>query len=253
MLEYSEFQKGREITINFDRICADSSNTRKEQKEEKKGMSIIARVSEKDKERFRNDVIPKINDLNYEFFVPNNLDNLHVTFLSIYPSKNIYKENSNPYFNDLIIKTLKEFFNEKRKNISLTLRFNEVRPGTWHGFNNNQIPNASNGTVVSMGDPHESENNKFVNLANELVCHLKSKLGQIFNDKFDRKFPTVWSTLGYFDHIDFYITTKFADTFKQFKEQYSKDPLEIKINTLKLVEYSYKDLRDNTTLLEFNL
>jgi hypothetical protein len=78
-------------------------------------------------------------------------------------------------------------------------------------------------------------------------------LGQIFNDKFDRKFPTVWSTLGYFNHIDFYITTKFADTFKQFKEQYSKDPLEIKINTLKLVEYSYKDLRDKTTLLEFNL
>ena len=155
-------------------------------------MSIVAFFSEKDKEQFRNDVIPKIKNLNYRFVVPNNLDNLHVTFLSIYPSKNIFQEKSNDYINYLIKTNLKEFFDAKRKNISLTLQFNGIRPGTWHGFDNNQIPDASNGTVVSMGDPHEGENNKFVNLANELVCHLKSKLGQIFNDKFDRKFPTVW-------------------------------------------------------------
>ena len=67
-LKYKEFQKDRSIYITFRKICADSSNIRKEQKEEKKGMSIVACVSENDKEQFRNDVIPKINDLNYEFF-----------------------------------------------------------------------------------------------------------------------------------------------------------------------------------------
>jgi hypothetical protein len=46
---------------------------------------------------------------------------------------------------------------------------------------------------------------------------------------------------------------KFGDTFNQFKEQYSKSPFEIVIDTLKLVEYSFKDLRDANTLLEFQL
>ena len=51
----------------------------------------------------------------------------------------------------------------------------------------------------------------------------------------------------------FLILQKFGDTFNQFKEQYSKSPFEIVIDTLKLVEYSFKDLRDANTLLEFQL
>ncbi len=216
-------------------------------------MQVLNGSEEKEKEQFRNDVIPKIKDLNYGFVVPNTLDNLHVTFLSIYPSKNIFQEKPNDYLNYLVKIKLKEFFDEKRKNISLMLQFNEIRPGTWNGFDNNQIPDASNGTVVSMGDPHESGNNKFVNLANELVCHLKSELGQIFKNEFERKFPTVWSTLGYFDHIDFDITKEFADTFNQFKKQYTESPLKIKVDKLRLVEHSFKDLRDARILKTYEL
>ena len=42
MLEYSEFQKGREITINFDRICPYSSNTIQNHVCKQKILSIVA-------------------------------------------------------------------------------------------------------------------------------------------------------------------------------------------------------------------
>ena len=207
-------------------------------KEAKKGMSIVAFFSEKDKEQIRNSVISKIKELNNTFVSP---DNLHTTFLSIYPSKNIVQENSNPYFNDLIITNLRQFFGKKPNNTALTLNFDEFRPGTWHGFNHMQIPDASDGTVVAMGDPHENGNEKFVNLAYQLVCHLKNKLRPIFNDEFDRKFPTVWSTLGYFDCIDFGITKEFANKFNQINKLCNN--IKIEIDLLHLVEYSFKDLK----------
>ena len=244
-LKYKEFQKGRSIDITFRKICADSSGTRKKQKEGKKGMSIVAFFSERDKQQIRNDIISQIQDLHYGFVSP---DNLHTTFLNIYPSKNIFQENSNSYFNDLIITNLRQFFDNKPNNSALILNFDEFRPGTWHGFNNMQIPDASDGTVIAMGNPQESGNESFVNLADQLVCDLKNKLRPIFNDEFDRKFPTMWTTLGYFDHLDFGITKEFADIFKLFKK-----PLEIEVNKLSLVEYSYKDLRDAQILQTYEL
>ena len=104
-----------------------------------------------------------------------------------------------------------------------------------------------------MGNPDENGNNEFVNLANGLVCYLKNNLGQIFKNEFERKFPTVWSTLGYFQHKDFDITQKFFDTFNHFRQYYSSYPLEITIDTVRLVEYSFKDLSDANTILEFTL
>ncbi len=61
---------------------------------------------------------------------------------------------------------------------------------------------------------------EFVIIANDLVCYLKNNLGQIFKNEFDHKFPTVWSTLGYFNQKDFDIMQKFADTFDQFNKYY---------------------------------
>ena len=49
MLEYSEFQKGREITINFDRICPYSSNNIQNQVcKQKTGLSIVAFFNDTD-------------------------------------------------------------------------------------------------------------------------------------------------------------------------------------------------------------
>ena len=250
-LEYSEIQKIRKLPITFHKICPYSSGTQEEQKTEKKGLSIVALFSDNDKEQIRTEIIKKIHDLHYVFAPANNL---HSTLLTIYPSKNIYPEKPNDYINSIIRDNLQNFFASRRKSITITLNFNEIRPGTWYGLDNSQIPNASNGTLVAVGDPSINDGNeKFVTLANELVCNLKNNLGQIFSDKFDRKFPTVWSTLGYFDQEDFYITQKFADTFYQFKKNYSKNPLKITLDSVWLVEYSFKDLRDANPLLEFPL
>ena len=144
-------------------------------------------------------------------------------------------------------------FNDQKNNSRLTLKFNEFRPGTWHGLDNSQIPFASNGTVVAMGNPNENGNKEFVTIANNLVCYLKNNLGQIFKNEFDRKFPTVWSTLGYFDHKNFDINENFVDTFNQFKKQFDRQPMEIVVDKLTLVEYSFKDLRDTNNLLELKL
>ena len=249
-LEYDERQKGGKILhLSIRKICADSSGTIEAQTTEKKGISIAAFFSYKYNKLIRSNVINKINDLHYGF-VPAN--NLHCTFLGI-DSKYIFNDNTNDYFNCLIKQSLKEFFKDKTKNTPITLEFNEFRPGTWHGLKDCQIPFASDGTVVAMGNPDENGNNKFVNLANDLVCYLKNNLGQIFKNEFERKFPTVWSTLGYFQQKDFDVKQKFADTFNQFRHYYSSNPLKITIDSVRLVEYSFKDLRDANTILEFQL
>ena len=82
---------------------------------------------------------------------------------------------------------------------------------------------------------------------------MKNNLGQIFKNEFDHKFYTIWSTLGYFDHKNFDINENFVDTFNQFKKQFDTQPMEIVVDKLTLVEYSFKDLRDTNNLLELKL
>ncbi len=246
-LRYTEFRIFGQVNINFRKICADSSGTRKEQKEEKKGISIVVFFSSKDKEKIRKSIINEIDDLHYGF-VPTK--NLHCTFLSL-STKETFQE-TNDHYIELIKEEIKNFLDKRKKchgqNHKIELEFDEIRPGTWYGKDQYPIPLASNGTVVAIGKTCTGENNKFVKLAFDLVEHLKINLYSIFGGKFDRKFPTVWSTLGYFDHRDFEITKKFVDTFDKFKE-----PLKIKIDKLSLVKFSYKDLRDYQILKTYEL
>jgi hypothetical protein len=243
-------KKGKILHLSFRKSCPDSSRMIENQTTQKKGLSIIAFLSYRYKKQIRINIINKIDDLHYGF-VPTK--NLHCTFLGI-DSQYIFKENINDYFNSLIKENIEKFFQlQARKNSPITLKFNEFRPGTWHGVEDSQIPFASDGTVVAMGNPDENGNNEFVNLANELVCYLKNNLGYIFKNEFERKFPTVWSTLGYFQHKDFDITHRFADTFEQFRHYYSSNPLKIIIDSVRLVEYSFKDLRDARILETYEL
>jgi hypothetical protein len=62
-LKYKEFQKGKPIEINFKKICSYSSCTIEAQKTKKKGISIVACFSDKDKKQIRNDIVSKIQDL----------------------------------------------------------------------------------------------------------------------------------------------------------------------------------------------
>jgi hypothetical protein len=131
----------------------------------------------------------------------------------------------------LIQEQLENFF--KKTNFCMELELNEIRPGTWYGKDNYPIPLASDGTVVAIGTPGILKNHKFVQSAFELVNHFKINLYSVFGSKFDRKFPTIWSTLGYFDHRDFEITKKYANTFNDFKK-----PLKIEIDKLSLIKIS---------------
>ena len=121
-------------------------------------------------------------------------------------------------------------------------------PGTWYGKDQYPIPLASNGTVVAIGKPCTDENGKFVKLAFKLVEHLKVNLYPIFGSKFERKFPTIWFTLGYFDHRDFDVTNEFVNRFNDVNKS-----LEIQVDKLSLVEFSYKDLRDAQILETYEL
>ena len=191
-------------------------------------------------------------DLHYGF-VP--ITNLHSTLLTLYPSKDSFTD-SNSYFNELIIDELKNFFEERKKKQNLSkifkLRFNEFRPGTWLK-DQYPIPYASNGTVVAIGKLSMVGNKEFVMFADELVECLKNSLYPIFGDKLERKFSTIWSTLGYFNHTDFDIDENFADTFNCFKNKYDTHPMEIEVNKLRLVEHSFKDLRDARILKTYEL
>ena len=250
MLEYSEFQKGREITINFDRICPYSFNTIQNQVcKQKKGLSIVAFFNDTDdfSKFIKDEINNKIEKLKCKF-VP--IERLHCTFLGI-NLKYIFKEDLNDYFIELIRKTIKDFFDERKDNgysTTFQLKFDEIRPGTWHGFDNNPILNASDGTVVAIGNPNTNGNKDFVNLAEQLVCYLKNRLGQIFSDKFERKFPTIWSTLGYFLSKDFAINPEFISTFNQWKKL---EVNKISITNLELVEYTFKDLSDAKPLEKY--
>lgn len=250
-LNYIEFWKEEEVKITFKKICPDSSGSIEKQKRKKKGLSIVSYFSKKDKECIRDKIISKIQNLDYNF-IPNN--NLHSTFLSLTSGESFVK--SNYHFIDLINEQIEHFLQEGKKKDNLNpinLNFHEIRPGTWYDQDKYPIPSASDGTVVAMGNPCQNGNIEFVNLANQLVIHLRKYLRSIFNEKFNHKFSTVWSTLGYFDHIDFAITKKFAKTFNKFQEQCSKKPLLIRIDKLNLVEFSYKDLSDAKILKVYKL
>ena len=246
-LKYIEFRKDRHVDITFKKICPCSSGTIKEQTTKKNGISIVAFFSNNDKKQIRDIILPEIHDLHYGF-VPTK--NLHCTFLSL-SSKETFHE-SNSYFNVLIKEQIKKFLCE-RNSLGITLLLDEIRPGTWYGKDQYPIPHASNGTVVAIGKPFKVGNYKFVKLANDLAESLKNSLYPLFGNKFDRNFPTVWSTLGYFDHMDFDITNEFEDTFDDFRKLDSKIPLEIKVSKISLVEYSYKDLREAQIIETFKL
>lgn len=109
-LKYIEWQKGRQdIPITFNKICPDSSSTKRDQTTTKKGMSIVAFFSYLYKKRIRIKIINKMHDLNYGF-VPTT--NLHCTFLTI-TSKESFTDSS-PYFNELIQERIKRYKQVKK-------------------------------------------------------------------------------------------------------------------------------------------
>jgi hypothetical protein len=92
-------------------------------------------------------------------------------------------------------------FSEKQQVKMLNIKFDAVRPGTMYFGNKTLRPidAISNGTVIAVGDA--AHNESFSDYANRMTSFLLNdkKIKSILGDKFRRKFPTVWCTLGYYN------------------------------------------------------
>jgi hypothetical protein len=255
-LKYAETIKVRssgrykQLNLEFSKICPTSSETIKKQTtpHSPEGLTLVAFLGKEHVAVF-NKIIEQIKNLNHRFC---STRNLHSTFLTIFPYGKINKITSNPQYEYLVKNKVSEFFSEKIRTghkIDCPIEFKHVRPGSWTGLNDNQIPFASDGTVAAIGDLTSEGNKKFVNLAEELECYLKRKLGSIFGIEYQRPFTTVWCTLGYFDCTDFCVDDNFHKTLDLCNSLNGSLPME-SISELQLVKHRFRSLDCYRTILK---
>ena len=126
--------------------------------------------------------------------------------------------------------------------------FKCIRPGTWYDSNQNPIPNASDGTVILYGNYNDNGNKDFVKCRVNLIKALRNKLPDIFDDQFDFPFPTIWSTLGYFNHSNFPCNKdkKFETIFNKFSKL---NPELVYVKEICMVKYTKRSLEDAQIIL----
>lgn len=249
VLEYIESQREHRLPLKFSKICPRSSGTIRDQRLylNPEGLTLVAFLPDDEKFKFIGE-IDKIKALNDRFY---EVANLHITLLGLFPYAKTHQ--LNPHFEVIVKDRISKFLEDKlSSNYELTfkLEFSLIRSGTWHGINSIQIPNASNGTVVAIGELTSVGNKKFADLADELESYLKRELECIFGQEFTRKFPNLWCTLGYFDCDDFSIDSKFVDTFNEWNPL-DKSLATITVSELQLVKYRLKSLNGYDSILRF--
>ena len=121
------------------------------------------------------------------------------------------------------------------------LTFDQIRPGTWrNGKKRKQVSGCGDGTVIVTGDI-SGDNKRFCDLGYELAEHLEKELDYIFDDDFERKFPTLWSTLGYFDYYeDFLISNSMCEAFQTMKSL----GISYEVKKLNCVRYHQRTLQN---------
>lgn len=132
---------------------------------------------------------------------------LHLTLLGLFDQE----RRTNRLYNEKSIEAIKEFFKSKNTR-PFEVKFNLVRLGAWY-VNRKQRYLLGDGTVVAMGGLDNQPAKRFSQLGKDLVVCLRYKC-QIFSAViFNRKFETVWCTLGYFDTGDFVINKSLLHAF----------------------------------------
>ncbi|MEP6575978.1 MAG: hypothetical protein ABJB85_06075 [Nitrososphaerota archaeon] len=139
ILEYIETQRDRRIPLRFERICPLSSGTMREQTEyhDPEGLTLVAFLPEQQKIKLR-EVVKRIKTLDHDFVEANNF---HCTFLGLFPHGKINEVKLNSYYEKLVRQKISQFFGNEIKNnypLNFNLEFNLIRPGTWHGNNNDR-------------------------------------------------------------------------------------------------------------------
>jgi hypothetical protein len=104
------------------------------------------------------------------------------------------------------------------------------------------VHGVSNGTIIAYGD--NPQNRAFTVYGNKLASFLLEDevLNSILGNKFRRRFPTVWCTMGYYIK-DFKVTIELEKLYNEYKNL-DKNNFCISCSELELGTSNYKDLRD---------
>jgi len=135
----------------------------------------------------------------------------------------------------------------------LSIKFDVVRLGTKYESNStlNPIKNTSNGTIIAFGDT--IQNKIFTDFGNNLASFLLNcrDLSPLLGRKFRRRFPTVWSTLGYYVR-DFKIRSNLELLFNEYVNLESA-LFQMPCGELELGKSCFKDLRDWNLIKRFRI
>jgi hypothetical protein len=230
MLEYPKYG------LKFCSIRPKTSNTIVEQQErfDPPGVTIVSYPDQLEKEV--EDITIKLKDLQLGF---RPAKKLHFTLLSLFDKQ----RKIDPFFLKATLDCVKRFFEQYRQFMSgpLNIKSSLVRPGSWYK-DGQEVPMISNGTVIIMADLESPSAQKFIRIGDVLERYLKEELPYICDASFKRKFPTMWCTLGYFDHDDFQVTEQIRDTFKSFPTP------TMNIKELQIVEFRRKDIEGSNPI-----
>jgi hypothetical protein len=156
-----------------------------------------------------------------------------------------------PEYYDTIAEKIKQY--SERTQGEMNVKFDLIRLGTKYENNKTLKPvkGTSNGTIIAVGD---TINNKgFTTLGNNLASFLSNDqdLNPVLGNRFRRRFPTVWCTMGYFTR-DFMITSEVELLFNDYRNL-DQDQFRIPCYDLELGTSCYKDLRDWKRVKRFSL
>jgi hypothetical protein len=218
------------------------SKTRREQQAKIEKISLVAFLNKEQKKFFAN--ICRRLKRNDKGFYQNS--NLHATLFGFGPLKKKDYE--------IIQKKIQEFSRIKRHSM-LIVKLDSVRPGTMYSEKETLTPilGISNGTVITVGDV--VRNKDFYNYSNRLTSFLlrDKNIKSILGANFRRKFPTVWSTLGYYNRQkNFTIGKDLEDIFKKY-DNLKGNAFEIPISEISLVKSNYKNLRYPKLIQKFKV
>jgi len=246
MLKYIEINWLNEEVIETHRYHVafedvKSHNTIEEQKKRDERLSLVKFFND-----YENDLFLEICSRfksNDEFFCYDKNKKFHTTLLGF------------PVIDSSNYQAVREKIEQysEGKEVAKNIKFDLVRLGTKYEDGNSLKPvhGVSNGTIIGYGD--NPQNRHFTTFGNKLASFLLEDevLNSILGNKFRRRFPTVWCTMGYYTK-DFKITIKLEKLFNEYKNLDSNN-FYISCSELELGTSNYKDLRDWKRIQKYSI
>lgn len=246
MLNYDETNwksenglRTRSYNVTFKEVK--SSRTMEEQKVRTERLSLV-RIFDDDEIRSFCDTCNRLQEDNESFYFDKN-KKFHTTVLG-FPVVD-------PKYFDIIADRIRQF--AERWQEEMYVKFDLIRLGTKYTNGNTLIPisGVSNGTVIALGNC--TSNHSFTSFGNNLSSFLISNenVKKVLGNKFRRRFPTVWCTLGYYT-TDFKISDGLELLFDEYLNL-NNEKFHLACYDLELGRSCYKDLRDWTPIHKFSL